>query len=301
MDIEETAATPADEPVTLAQPQDTGAQEPEAESSDNDLDALAKEALGETAGAKPEFIEVEIDGKTYKVQTVDGDPVDPELKFGALRDADYRKKTMTLAEERKALEQERETYQARANLQGEAALRARNLAAADAEIRELSNIDINDLRAAGWDENQIQEASNNLRELAAQRDALSRQVQTDAQRFNELERAEFTRLRENAVRQAGLEDKALTPERVSQLETFAMENGVSEQDARTITDPTVYKILHLADVGKKFIERQRSAATMRAAAAGSPANTLGGVQTGSKDPNNMNMSEYAAWRKAGNG
>lgn len=303
MENDELAANPADEVVTLPNPHATAEPETEAAPETNDdLDALTREALGESPDeAKPEYVEVEIDGKRYKVLSADGEPVDPELKFGALRDADYRKKTMTLAEERKALQQEREAYQARVNLEGEAALRARNLTAVDAEIRELSQVNIDDLRAAGWTEEQIVEASENLRALAAQRDELARQVQHDAQRFSEMERAEFTQAREKAIRQAALEDKALTPERIEQLERFAIENGVPEQDARTITDPTVYKMLHLADIGKKFVERQRKAANMKAAAAGTPAKTLGGIQAGGKDPASMSMEEYMQWRAAGNG
>lgn len=305
MENEIPAANPADDGmVTLADARETieaqqGATTPDS-SDATDLDALASEALGETS-ANPEFIEVEIDGKKLKVMAADGTPVDPELQFGALRDADYRKKTMALSDERKAFQQEREHFQARANLQGEAALRANKLAAIDAEIRQVAQIPIAQLRQEGWTEEQIQEAAGHLEQLARQRGELLGQVNADITNLRAQERAEFQAARDEAVRQAGLNDKALTPERVEYLEKFAMEHGVSEEDARTITDPTVYKILHFADIGQKFIERQRNAANIRAAAAGSPASTVGGVNAGGKSPEDMSYEEYAAWREAGNG
>lgn len=297
MEIEEPAANPADDVVTLADPTRDTTEQQEANTpaggESDDLDALAKEALGESDGANLEFVEVEIDGKTYKVTTADGQPVDPELKFGALRDADYRKKTMSLSEERKAFQQEREFYQARANLQGDAAMRATNLAAIDAQIRQASSISIDALRQQGWTEEAIQQAGDELQALVRQREALGGQVQADIQAFRQMESQAFQKARDDVRQKAALADKALTPERLDYLEQFAIKSGVDEQDARTIGDPTIYKILHLADVGQKFLERQGRAATMKAAATGGPAKTLGGVNAGGKSPDQMDPAEMA--------
>lgn len=303
MEIETEANPAAEGMVTLADARETIEAQQGAEteaSSTDDLDSLAQEALGESP-ANPEFIEVEIDGKKLKITTADGTPVDPELQFGALRDADYRKKTMTLSEERKSFQQEREQFQARANLQGDAALRATQLTTLDAQIRQAAQIPVAELRQAGWTEEQIQEAATELQGLQRQRGELARQVNADLTNLQQTEQAEFRAAREEAVKQAGLNDKALTPDRIEYLEKWAMDKGVSEQDARTITDPTVYNILHLADVGQKFIERQRNAANIRAAAAGGPVTTVGGVNAGGKSPEDMSFEEYAAWREAGNG
>lgn len=300
MENEETAANPADEGiVTLPNPGETSEPSTEAASPDagdesDDLDALAKEALGETSDdAKPEFIEVEIDGKTYKVLSADGEPVDPELKFGALRDADYRKKTMTLSEERKIVQQERAIINARANLQGEAAAREKQLSALDAEIRQIASIPISQLQQEGWTDEDIGEAQEHLRQKQAQRQQLVGQVSQDIQRLQAFEQASILKARQDAIQQAQLSDKALTPERISYLEEFAVKSGKTLEDVRSITDPADYKLLHLADVGQKFLERQSKAATMKAAATGSPAKTLGGVKAGSKSPDQMSPGEMA--------
>lgn len=296
----ETAANPAGEGIVT--PAEAGNDAPQAEASTttDDLDALTKEALGET-DASPEFVEVEIDGRKYKVAAGDDQPLDPDLKFGALREADYRKKTMALADERRAFQQEREAFSARANLEGEALARAQDLTALDAEVRRLSQVSVDQLRQAGWTQTQIDEAVTRLKTMAAQRDDLARQVNADVDKLNATHAEQLKAERARAIQQAQLADKALTPERIAQVEAFAVANGVDETDVASLTDPTVFKLLHWADIGKKFIERQSAAAQMKAAGAGKPSNIVGSRGVGTGDPSGMTMEEFIAWRAAGNG
>ena len=305
MELEDVpAANPADdEPVNLDAPETGEAQaeaQPPAGGESDDLDELTKKALGETE-ANLEAVEVEIDGKTYKVMTANGEPVDPELKFGAMRDADYRQKTMSLSEERKAFQQEQAALRALANLQGDAAMRAQELRAIDAKVRQLSNLDVRDLQQQGYSDEQIREAQAHLQQLTAQRQALVQAVSQDVQGLRAHETQLAQQARQDAIRKAGMEDKALTPERAAELEKFAQSIGFPEEAIQSISLPSEYLTLHYAEIGKQFVERQRKAATMKAAAAGNPAKTLGGRTLGSKDPSSMSMEEYAAWREAGNG
>lgn len=295
MENTDTAANPAD-PGVVTLPEATDAPQPEAntpaEGESGDLDALTKEALGETE-ANPEFVEIEIDGRKYKVAAGDDQPIDPDLKLGALRDADYRKKTMTLSEERKAVQQARDAYEARANLEGAALHRAQNLSIQDSQIAQLSQISIDDLRAQGYSDQDIRQAQVELQELVRQREELARQVNSDVQALREVQTQATTQARETARREAQLTNKALTPERLEGLEAFAISMGVPEADARSIVAPQVYSILHYADIGKKFTERQRNAANMKAAGAGNPMETLGGVNAGGKAPEQMDPGEMA--------
>lgn len=298
------AANPvADEPVNLDAPE-TGetiqeAQTPAGGESD-DLDQLTKEALGEPE-ANPEFIEVEIDGKTYKVLAADGQPVDPDLKFGALRDADYRQKTMALSDEKKAVQQEREVFKALANLKGDAAMRATNLQALDAQIRQLSSISIDHLVQQGYTDADIAEAQAHLNQLQQNRQNLAQQVGRDIHVMREVETRQVEQARMAARKEAAIQDKALTPERIEALEQFAETVGFDKGAVQSISTATEYQVLHWAKIGKEFIERQRNAANLKAAAAGNPAKTLGGVKAGGKSPEDMSVEEYAAWRQAGNG
>ena len=299
------AAKPADEgPATLVDVREAALTQTEAQTpaggESADLDALTKEALGETE-ANPEFIEVEIDGKTYKVLAADGQPVDPDLKFGALRDADYRKKTMALSDEKKAVQQEREVFQALANLEGDAAMRAGGLKALDAQIRQLSAIPISELQEQGYTDADIAEAQRHLGQLQNDRKNLAQQVGQDINVLRQVQTKQVEQARASARRDAAIQDKALTPERIETLEQFAVSAGFSTDAVQSITSATEYQVLHWAKIGKDFIERQRNAANLKAAAAGNPARTLGGVKAGGKSPEDMSVEEYAAWRQAGNG
>jgi hypothetical protein len=295
MDNIEPAANPADEGVVTL-PEATGAPQQEANTpavgESDDLDALTKEALGETV-ANPEFVEIEVDGRKYKVAPGDDQPLDPDIKLGVLRDADYRKKTMTLSEERKAVQQEREAYQARANLEGAALQRAQSLSIQDSQIAQLSQISIDDLRAQGYSDLDIRQAQAELQELVRQRDDLARQVDSDVHALRDVQSQATLQAKETARREAQLSNKALTPERLEGLEAFAVSMGIPEEDARSIIAPQVYSILHYADIGKKFAERQRNAANMKAAGAGNPMETLGGVRAGGKAPEQMEPGEMA--------
>lgn len=302
---QEPAANPADDgPVNLDDVQETEPEQQEAQSpaggESGEIDELMKEALGEPE-ANPEFVEVEIDGKTYKVSAADGEPVDPELKFGAMRDADYRKKTMSLSEERTAFQKEQANLRALANLEGDAAARADRLRIIDAQVRQLSQLNVSELQQQGYTDEQIEEARRDLAGLVEQRSNLAGLVSRDIQQLDAKRNELRSGAREEAIRKAGMEDKALTPDRAEYLEKFAVELGFSEEDAKSLSSPQEYKVLHYADIGRKLIERQQKTAAMKAAAAGSPANTLGGAKAGNKRPEDMSMAEYAAWREAGNG
>lgn len=291
----EPAANPADAGVVDL---DTGTTAPSTEANTpaggegDDLETLTKEALGET-GANPEFVEIEIDGRKLKVVAGDGEPLDPDIKPGILRDADYRKKTMTLSEERRALQQERAAHQERAYLEGDAALRARNLAALDAEIRSVSQVQVASLQQQGWSDDQIRQAQAELQQRVRQREELSRQVDRDVEVLREADEAYLRDARDKARGEAQLENKALTPDRIEKLEAFAIAEGVSPQEAQQITDPVAYRLLHYAEIGKQFIDRQTRAAQLKAAAQGAPSTTLGGKATGGKAPEDMGPAEMA--------
>lgn len=290
MEIVENAANPAETEGVI----DLDAHDkPEASEAPSDIDALIKEATGD-AGANPvEWTEVEIDGRKFKVESVDGVPIDPDFKFGVMRDADYRKKTMSVAEERRAFEEERNAHQARVNLEGDAQYRARELSSLEAKVRQAAGISVDALRAQGWTDQDIQAAADELRNLTEQRDGLKRQVQQDVRQLQETSQAAFEKQRGDAIRKAQLENKALTDDRITYLEKFAVDNGIDPAEARSITDPVAYNLLHYADIGMKLAARQKAADTLGKAASGAPAQTLGGMKSGNKDPAGMSPAEMS--------
>lgn len=297
MENNETAANPADAgPVTLADPVQearTLGQQSEATAqaggAEDTIEALTKEALGEPDPANPlEEHEIEWDGIKAKVPA--------PLKDAFLRHADYTRKTMELSEARKTFETEQAAFkqsatQIAANFQGFA-----QLASMNAEIQRIAALD-----TTGWSQADIDAGTAQLRHLQAQAGQLNHALTTVTQQRTAAEQRQFEQSRKAAFGEAQARIPNFTEDRWQQLKTDAATNGVPADALDLISEPWEYETLHFADIGRKFVERQRKAASMKAAHAGQPATMLGGASSGGKDPASMSMDEFAAWREAGNG
>lgn len=284
----QSAANPAEEaPVTLVdaveqarnQASQTEAQAPAGESED--LDALTKEALGEADASPEEEIEVEYEGEKRKLP--------PKWRDAFLRDQDYRRKTMDLAEQRKAFEAEREET-AKLATQDKAVFQANvRLAVLDRDIRNLETTD-----TTGWTQEQIARGSAALQAMRAEQAQISNTLQGHYANQQRASSETFAKLRSQAVAEAGARIPNFTEQRRAELESVAVAAGVDKSLFETsVVTAAEYEILHYADIGKKFIERQRKAATMKAAQAGKPASTLGGGAAGGKSPDDMSPAEMA--------
>lgn len=289
----ETAATPADDgPVTLldaveaATENQGGQQEAQTQAGDTEgtLDDLAQEALGETPATPEEEIEVEFEGDKRKLP--------PKWKDAFLREQDYRRKTMDLGEQRRTLETERETVQSVANQLAQDFQANVDLGLMDRQIQELEKAD-----TTGWPPEQVNRGVAALLQLKQSRNALAYDIQSrDQQRTQEAQGA-----RQRCLEEAAARVPNFTDERRTELESLAISTGAEASEVKNLAEPWAYELLHYADIGKKFIERQRKAAQMKAAHAGAPATMLGSAVSGGKSPEDMSMEEYAAWRAAGNG
>lgn len=286
----ETAANPADDgPVTLLDAiEQNQAAQPEAQAPAGEgeatLDDLAKEALGETEATPEDEIEVEYEGERRKLP--------PKWRDALLRQQDYTRKTMDLAEQRKAFETDRETFQSSATQIAQDFDDHVQLGLLKQRITDLENADTN-----GWTQEQVNAGVARLHELRAQANGMVAALNDrQQQRTSEVQGARERCLAEVAARVPNFTDT-----RRQELEQLAVETGADKHEVANLSDPWAYELLHFADIGKKFIERQRKAAQMKAAHAGSPATMLGSAASGGKSPEDMSMEEYAAWRAAGNG
>lgn len=295
----ETAANPADDGmVTLPNPLDVAAQESsqapseEAKAPAGDtepsIDDLAKEALGESTEATPEAeIEVEYEGETFKLP--------PKLRDALLRQQDYTRKTMDLGEQRKTLETERETFKATASQIAQNFQAHVQLATLQTQIQELEHADI-----SYWSPEQIDAGNARLNALRNQAAGLDQNLKAFQQTQTQAEQQQAEKARQACMSEVAAKVPNFTDTRRQELEALAVEVGADANEVSRLTDPWAYELLHFADIGKKFIERQRRAATMKAAHAGTPATMLGGATTGAGGPP-QDMDAYIAWRAAGNG
>jgi hypothetical protein len=254
---------------------------PELETNDtDDVDELEKLiGLGAEEG-EPELLDVDYEGKQYKLP--------PELKDALLRHSDYTKKTMDLAETRKAAEAERAQIEQFRNLTGERFKAVQETMLLKAQINQIESIPLD-----GLTQEQINAYRLDLQDLNSQIahwDNYGKQV---AQQEAQARDQQFAKVREAALNEAGKRIPNFTEARRAELEAFAIAHGSDPSDVQTIADPTVFEILHLADIGKKFMERQQKAQTIKASQGAQPAPQVGGKTSTGTDPANMSPAEMA--------
>ena len=286
---DELEANPAPEEEVTPAPEflDTkAAAEPDegADEEDDDTDELAKlaglEAV-ETSDAEP--VEVEYEGKTYTVA--------PELKDALLRQSDYTKKTMTLAEERKAVEARQAQIEELGQISQEERAALVQAAAIRLQIEQLENTPID-----GMSREQLNELRLNHSDLTRQAESLEKRAQEAGHKANETRTQQFAKAREEVLTKTAKIIPNFDDQRRTELEAFAVTLGASPDEVQRITDPTVYKTLHLADIGAKFIERQRKAANVKANQQAAPVEMVGKKARVAKDPNKESPEEYHARR-----
>jgi hypothetical protein len=295
MDLEQPAANPAEggvvAPIQEPEVVNLDAQQaPEAEAntpavgSDEDL---VKLGLGDPENApEPQIIEVEVDGKKIKVSE-DG-------KDFLLRQADYTKKTTEVARERETVQAEKARIEQIRHVQ-EAVINSRaTLRALDMQIEQLANTPI-----GGLPQEQVNAMQARLLQLQAERQEVNADVDAIAQIENQRLSEEYGKQREEALSEAAKIIPNFDDKRRVELETLAVDLGIPKEDVEATADPAAYRILHLADIGKKFLERQQNAEKIQSAQAGNPTARLEGMADGGKRPEEMTMAEYAAARKAG--
>lgn len=107
----------------------------------------------------------------------------------------------------------------------------------------------------------------------------------------------IAKAREDAIKAAAKAIPNFTDERRTALESLALELGADQADVKSIMHPSVYRVLHYADIGRKFEARQRKAAKVESAQASSPVPEVSGRKAvARKDPSKMSPEEYHAMR-----
>lgn len=291
MDIE-TAANPAgadDTRVldTASPTPDAGAQtQAEGAAPENQP---APDDLSDLLPPDDEFEEVEFEGAKYKVPA--------PLKGALLKEADYRRKTMELAEQRRAVEAASKQIE-----------QTRQMSAA--EIRSIARLENLNAQLAGFeginwaeqnpDDPQVRQAHWTYQQLLGERVTLSGQLNEHFRLKDQLRQQETAKAREESDRTLAKEIKGWSPEKRRDLESFAVSQGIPEEVLGLATAPEL-KILNLAHIGAQFIERQRAAAKAQAQGAAKPVPEVGGAGAGAgaADLSRMSMDEYVQARKAG--
>lgn len=221
---------------------------PDDEGEDLDIED-GQEGEGDDQETEEELEDAEYDGKSYRLPK--------GLKDALLRQEDYTRKTQTVAEERRALEQQRARVAQQAQA-SEQELDARvAVRAIDKQIAAYENVD---WRA--WQQQDPSAASAGMMELNQLREQKAR-GEHFIQHHEQRRTAEAARDFEERIAEtktfAAKEIKGWTPDLDKQITNFAVaELGITPEFLRESINPLLYKTLHRAFVGDQAMKRAAS-------------------------------------------
>lgn len=225
--------------------------------------------------------QVDYEGQLYEVPKA--------LKDALLRQADYTRKTMELADQRRALAAHKaEVEQVEALTVEEFHAVAR----LDHVRRELEALAQNDWSAIDHGHPETAQLRAAIGELAREEAALLGALNEHHHHKTAREQQEAARTRADADRTMAREIQDWSPERRRALEDFAVHHGVPE-DHLDHASPAELRLLHLAHIGAHHLERQRAANRGAVRPAAEVGGNAGG---GPSDPRRMTMAQYRAWR-----
>lgn len=280
----------SDEQATNPIPDETLVEEVETE--DTEIDVADEAESEEDEPQEPELVEIEIAGKKYKV--------DPAIKDGFMMHADYTRKTQEVAENRRALEAERKSYQERAQM--EAALQEdfTKLKVIDAELEQFRQLDWQTLQQS--DQALAQSLLARYTMLRDKREAEAQKTNAKVEEYrgkvasDQAARVEKTKA-EIAAKIPGWNDA-----KESELRTFAASIGFDDGEVKNAiaNDSKIAHVLNLALLGQQVLAQRSKPKTATAVASkkAEPMPQLKG--RGAPQPGPSDRQSTDDWMKARN-
>lgn len=277
-------SAPAPTPEPEAEPQSEVIENEDNDGEESELEDLI-------ANPEPELVEVEYEGSKVKV---------PEtVKDALMRQSDYTKKTMTLAEEKQAFEAEAAKAKETWASDEKAFNQTIELRQIEQQLEQAKQIDWD-----AWEQANPAQAQRGLFELQ-QLQKKHGDVTTELSNYKTSQETAQTEARAKA-RQSALETAAKeipnwSDEKRTSLETLGVELGIPEEVVGGIDEPWAYRLLHLAQQGKEAVSRQKKASKMQADQAGEPIGKISGKSPApKKSPDKMSDAEWYANRLKSN-
>lgn len=209
------------------------------------------------------------DGRTYRVPA--------EVKDGLMLKADHTRKTMALAEERKAVVAQQETVRRQQERQAEFAGQIAQLGAMNAKLEPFSQVQDwpSYLRQGG---SAAQADYAEYQALTNQRDQFARNLGAQVQqRDAELQRETVEQI-EAGRQEIAKHIKGYSPETLDKLTAFAAPFGFSPDEIRQAeADPRSIRILHLASLGQQALAAQKRTSAIAQGQKTKPVQTLRGA------------------------
>lgn len=258
---------------------------------------IVEEQVTDTPTDEPTQVEsdeedYELESDKYRVPKKLKAHID-ELKAGNLRNEDYTQKTQTVAEQRKALEAERQEFVQRQQFQQQHLDKVAEVKAIDRQLEQYQKLDWNAITDA--DPVQAMKLERQMRELQTQREGTVRELnETVAKATTEQQQATARQLMA-AREQLARDIKGFgTPEVTKALTETGKAFGFKPEELANVNDPRAIKLLHEAYLYRKLVADKQKEVKPEV----KPITRIGGAAaTAQKSPSDMSDKEFAAWRK----
>jgi hypothetical protein len=283
---QETVANP--EPVAETVTQGTEAEQPTDDNAPEVIETNEEQPEGQAPVEEDDSEEVEWEGKTFKAPK--------GVKDSILRQSDYTKKTMELAEQRKAWTSSIEANRAFTKEVGK-------LMHMNEQMQQYEQVDWQAWHAANPEA--ARSAHFNYTTLRDQRDNLARNIENQAREQDaKAEQETATRIEQDLATLSKPDPKTgwdgkFTPERKAALENFGRSLGYPDE-ALARANANDVKTLHAAMLWMEHLNKQRANAKQPITQA-NPVPKVGGGRVMTTNPADMDMERYAQWRKQGGG
>jgi len=281
---------PKDEPIDLDAPDEAEAETGSESEGDKPEGDEGEDTGTEQPEYAPDLAEIEVNGKKYAVPT--------ELKDGFLMQADYTRKTQEVAEMRKSVEAIKADAEAQFNVSQEFVQAKATLLNIDSQLSQFQNLDWNQYEAE--DPVGAMSAWRQFQQLEKAKGEVSGFINNQqTQRSAQAEQETANRLRETAEF-AKKEIPGWSPDvdaKITEFATTAL--GYSRETLMGAYSPAVYRTLHLAWLGHQSLMKQQAAPKAQVSNV-QPLKTVSAKAnpTATKDPADMSMTEYAAYRQS---
>ena len=282
-------------PVEESELQDSA---PEVEPTNDDLltadNADDADVDGEASVTEEEFIELEKDGKTYKIPK----SVEDLLMF----QKDYTQKTQTLAEQRREFEAQRQAAEWEARTRAELFNEEAQLHTVKQRLSQYQNVNWQAL--AQQDVQKYAAAQAEYTQLKDYHDRLSGHVEGRKSELAQKYEQETAIALERAISQLNAPNPALgwdgkfDADKRASLTKFGMELGFSNEELSNTTHPLMIQTLNLARIGYETLRKQ-SASLKQPTPEAKPVPQVGSGKTrsGPVNPDRLSPDEWLKWRE----
>lgn len=262
-------------------------ESPEANQPETDL----VESLLEDEQQPDDEIEDELEGVKVRGKK---DLIE-KIKSERLMQADYTRKTQEVAEQRKAIEAQREEVARQVQMAQQFSEEIGAAKAIDMRLAQFQQVNWDQLEQS--DPAQAMRLQREMRDLQTARGQIAQSIAAKQQARTLAEQQEIAKQVQEGAAVLAREIKGWGPEKAAEVKNFATSLGFSEAQVSGITDPRLVKVLHDAMTLHKL--RETAKTRHKPAPQEAPVTRISAPKAAAnRDPDKMSTGEWLKWREA---